>query len=193
MNRSKGRLWDIDGNEYVDVLNGFGMNCSGDKPDFINEARHKQLDQGYEIGPQHPLAGEVSRLFCELTGFDRAGLCNTGSEAVMAAMRIARTVTGPQHGRCRSRPYHGTFDEVLVRPAATHAASRLRPASCRHVRRAFCVLDYGTPESLEIIRANADELAAVLVETGAEPPPGLPAGGVPPRGAYDHRSGAEPA
>ena len=93
--KSKGsRMWDLDGNEYVDVLNGFGMNMFGWQPDFMNDAVRKQLDLGYEIGPQHPLAGEVSKLLCELTGFDRAGLCNTGSEAVMAALRIARTVTG---------------------------------------------------------------------------------------------------
>ncbi|MEI4872863.1 peptide synthetase, partial [Klebsiella pneumoniae] len=57
VDRSKGsRVWDIDGNEYVDVLNGFGMNMFGWQPDFINEALHRQLDRGYEIGPQHPLA-----------------------------------------------------------------------------------------------------------------------------------------
>ena len=166
VNRSKGsRLWDIDGNEYVDVLNGFGMNLFGWRPDFINEALHAQLDQGYEIGPQHALTGEVSQLICELTGFDRVGLCNTGSEAVMAAMRIARTVTGRDTVVLFSGSYHGTFDEVLVRAGRDHrgmpAAPGILPGMFGEVR----VLDYGTPESLEFIRANAGDLAAVLVET----------------------------
>ena len=55
------RIWDIDGNEYVDVLNGFGMNLFGWQPDFVLDAVRKQLDLGYEIGPQHPLAGEVAQ------------------------------------------------------------------------------------------------------------------------------------
>jgi acyl carrier protein len=129
--RSKGaHLWDLDGHEYVDVLNGFGMNLFGWQPDFVNDAVRRQLDLGYEIGPQHPLAGEVAQLVCELTGFDRAGLCNTGSEAVMAAVRIARTVTGRNTVVLFTGSYHGTFDEVLVRAGKAAKGCRQRPASC---------------------------------------------------------------
>ena len=67
--RSKGAyLWDIDGNEYVDVTCGFGSNFVGHTVDFMVEAMQEQLAIGYEIGPQTPLAGEVAKLFCELTG-----------------------------------------------------------------------------------------------------------------------------
>ena len=101
---------------------------------------------------------------CELTGFDRAGLCNTGSEAVMAALRIARTVTGRSTVVLFTGSYHGTFDEVLVRAGRSAkgmpAAPGILPGMFGDVR----VLDYGTPEALEFIRANADDLAAVLVE-----------------------------
>src|SRR5690606_26946589 len=94
VDRSQGsRVHDIDGNEYIDALNGFGMNLFGWQPPFVLDAGRRQLDLGYEIGPQHPLAGEVARQVCAMTGFDRAGLCNTGSEAVMGAIRVARTVT----------------------------------------------------------------------------------------------------
>lgn len=163
--RSKGsRLWDIDGNEYVDTLNGFGMNLFGWTPDFINEAVKKQLDLGYEIGPQHPLAADVTRLLCELTGFDRAGLCNTGSEAVMAALRIARTVTGRSTVVLFTGSYHGTFDEVLVRAGRNAKGMSAAPGVLQGMFGDVRVLDYGTPEALEFIRANADDLAAVLVE-----------------------------
>ncbi|MGK6309021.1 amino acid adenylation domain-containing protein [Variovorax sp. DT-64] len=163
--RSKGsRLWDIDGNEYVDTLNGFGMNLFGWTPDFINEAVKKQLELGYEIGPQHPLAADVTRLLCELTGFDRAGLCNTGSEAVMAALRIARTVTGRSTVVLFTGSYHGTFDEVLVRAGRNAKGMSAAPGVLQGMFGDVRVLDYGTPEALEFIRANADDLAAVLVE-----------------------------
>jgi glutamate-1-semialdehyde aminotransferase/acyl carrier protein len=163
--RSKGaRMWDLDGNEYVDVLSGFGMNMFGWQPQFIVDAVKKQLDLGYEIGPQHPLAAEVARGICELTGFDRAALCNTGSEAVMGTMRIARTVTGRTTIAIFTGAYHGIFDEVIVRGTkklrAVPAAPGIMPSSAQNV----LVLDYGTPESMEIIKARAGELAAVLVE-----------------------------
>jgi glutamate-1-semialdehyde aminotransferase/acyl carrier protein len=163
--RSKGsRMWDLDGNEYVDVLSGFGMNMFGWQPDFVIDAVKKQLDAGYEIGPQHPLAGEVAAGICKLTGFDRAALCNTGSEAVMGTMRIARTVTGRSLIAIFTGAYHGIFDEVIVRGTkklrAVPAAPGIMPSSAQNV----LVLDYGTPESMEIIKARAGELAAVCVE-----------------------------
>jgi glutamate-1-semialdehyde aminotransferase len=157
-------MWDLDGNEYVDVLNGFGMNLFGWAPDFINDAVRKQLDEGYDIGPQHPIAGEVTKLVCELTGFDRAGLCNTGSEAVMAAVRIARTVTGRSTIVLFTGSYHGTFDEVVVRAGRGGKGIPGAPGIMSGMFDDVRVLDYGTPESLEFIRANADDLAAVLVE-----------------------------
>ncbi len=163
--RSKAsRVWDIDGNEYVDVLNGFGMNMFGWQPDFINDAVKRQLDIGYEIGPQHPLAAEVTARICELTGFDRAALCNTGSEAVMAAVRIARTQTGRSTVVLFSGSYHGTFDEVLVRAGRGARGIPATPGVMSGMFGDVRVLDYGTPESLDFIRENADDLAAVLVE-----------------------------
>ena len=83
---------------------------------------------------------------------DRVAFCNTGSEAVMAAMRIARTVTGRDKIAMFTGAYHGIFDEVLVRVHAKRdelpLARRSRPASCREACENMLVLDYGTPESL---------------------------------------------
>jgi amino acid adenylation domain-containing protein len=163
--RSRGsHVVDIDGNEYVDALNGFGMSMFGWQPEFVTRAVKEQLEKGYEIGPQHPLAGEVAKLICEFTGFDRAGLCNTGSEAVMGAMRIARTVTGRGTIATFNGSYHGIFDEVIVRGTkklkAVPAAPGIMPSSAQNV----LVLDYGTPESLAILKARADELAGIMVE-----------------------------
>ncbi|MEO6238618.1 MAG: amino acid adenylation domain-containing protein [Vicinamibacterales bacterium] len=165
VDRSKGsRLWDVDGNEYVDVLCGFGSGFFGWQPDFVTDAVKSQIDRGLEIGPQHPLAGEVARSLCAMTGFDRAAFCNTGSEAVMGAMRIARTVTGRDTIVIFSGAYHGIFDEVIVRGTKSlrtlPAAPGILASACQNV----LVLDYGTDESLEIIRSKATQLAAVMVE-----------------------------
>jgi amino acid adenylation domain-containing protein len=163
--RSKGpNVWDLDGNPYIDVLNGFGMNLFGWQPQFVVDAVLKQIDLGYEIGPQHPLAGEVADLICQVTGFDRAGLCNTGSEAVMGAVRIARTVTGRTKIALFTGSYHGIFDEVIVRGTKKLRAVPAAPGIMPNTAENVLVLDYGTPESLEILRTHADELAAVLIE-----------------------------
>jgi amino acid adenylation domain-containing protein len=165
VNKSKGsRLWDIDGNEYIDALNGFGSNLLGYQPEPVTRALHQQIERGYEIGPQHELAGTVCKLICEFTGFDRAALCNTGSEAVLGAMRIARTVTGRSTIVAFSGSYHGIVDEVIVRGTkklkSFPAAPGIMPEAVQHM----LILDYGTEESLEIIKERAQDLAAVLVE-----------------------------
>lgn len=165
VDRSKGsKIWDIDGNEYLDVLNGFGAILFGHGPDYVQKAILDQLDKGFEIGPQHVLAGEVCELLCELTGHERAALCNTGSEAVMGALRMARTVTGRSLVVSFNNSYHGIFDEVIVRGSNNQksypAAAGIMPSSVENL----LVLEYGTEESLEIIRERRDELAAVLVE-----------------------------
>ena len=163
--RSKGsHVWDIDGHEYVDALNGFGTSLFGWQPDFVVQAVKQQIDDGYEIGPMHPLAGEVSQLVCELTGHDRAALCNTGSEAVLGAMRIARTATGRETIVVFSGSYHGINDEVIVRGTKKLRAVPAAPGILRNTAEKVLVLDYGTPETLQIIRERAHELAAVLVE-----------------------------
>ncbi|MFA6229093.1 MAG: amino acid adenylation domain-containing protein [Rhodanobacter sp.] len=163
--RSRGaHLWDLDGNEYVDALNGFGMSLFGWQPDFVLDAVRRQLDLGYEIGPQHPLSGEVARLVCEITGHDRAALCNTGSEAVLGALRIARTVTGRSTVVLFNGSYHGIIDEVIVRGTKKLRAVPAAPGIMRNTAENVLVLDYGTPESLQIIRERAHELAAVLIE-----------------------------
>ncbi|PHQ68002.1 MAG: hypothetical protein COB93_10725, partial [Sneathiella sp.] len=93
--KSKGsRLLDIDGNEYIDILNGFGPGFLGHSPDIVVEAVSNQLETGFEVGPQSLVAMEAAKLFCDVTGNDRTSFVCTGSEAVQAAMRLARTVTG---------------------------------------------------------------------------------------------------
>ncbi|MEO6828388.1 MAG: aminotransferase class III-fold pyridoxal phosphate-dependent enzyme, partial [Acidobacteriaceae bacterium] len=161
------KLWDIDGNEYVDLLNGFGPTMFGHSPDFVAKAVQDQLAEGFAIGPQTPLAGRAADLLAEMTGAERVTFCNTGSEAVMAAMRIARTVTGRDRVVFFSGDYHGQFDEVLVKQLKRKGEFSVQPAA-PGIPRAnlgnITVLDYGTEESLHYIEQHANELAAVLIE-----------------------------
>ncbi len=160
------RLRDIDCNEYVDLTMGFGTNLLGHSPAFITAALQEQLRRGVEVGPQSPLAGQVAALLCELTGTERAAFTNTGSEAVLAAVRLARTVTGRTRiATCGG--FHGINDEVLVRANVVDGQRRsvpVAPGIPEHIVRDVLVVDYGTAEGLELLRAHAHELAAVLVE-----------------------------
>ncbi len=160
------RMWDIDGNEFIDLTMGFGTNLLGHAPEFIKDAIAAQLARGIEVGPSTPLAGNVAELITELTGADRVAFCNTGSEAVLAAIRLARTVTGRTRIATTSG-FHGICDEVLVRANVVDGVRRsvpVAPGIPDHVVRDVLVVDYGTPESLQILRDHAHELAAVLVE-----------------------------
>ena len=161
------RIWDIDGNEYIDLVNGYGVTFFGHTPDFIIRAVEAQLRKTVAIGPQTPLAGEVCALVCELVGMERAALCNTGSEAVLAAIRMARTVTGKRRLATFSGHYHGIFDEVLVKGVNVRGGKKALPISPgirADVVADVLVMDYGKPSAFDELRANAHEIALVMVE-----------------------------
>ena len=175
--RSKdAKIWDIDSNEYVDITMGFGTYFFGHSPDWLIDAVEKQLRTGVEIGPQSPIAGKLAKAICDLTGMERATFCNTGSEAVMAAMRLARTITGRNRIAYFTGDYHGMFEEVLVRGAwvdGIYKAQPIAPGIPQSLVENMLVLDYADPASLEILRAHAHELAAVMVEPVQSRAPGV--------------------
>ncbi len=162
------RIWDVDGNEYVDLSMGFGSLLFGHSPPFVIEALRRQVARGLQIGLQSPLAGEATRLICEMTGMERATFFNSGTEAVMTSIRLARTVTGRGRIAIFKGSYHGFFDEVLVDggpgPDGGRCSFPLVPGVSPWVADSVLVLDYGRPESLDVLRGCAGELAAVLVE-----------------------------
>jgi glutamate-1-semialdehyde 2,1-aminomutase len=161
------KVWDVDGNEYIDLIMGFGINLLGHNPSFIKQAIIEQLDRGIEIGVHSQLAGEVAQLIRELTGMERVTLSNTGTEAVMTAIRIARAATGRNKIAIFSGSYHGHSDATLVDLKQING-------NLQTVAKAdgipdgvvgdTLVLDYGHDDSLAAIKNHHSELAAVLVE-----------------------------
>ena len=103
-----------------------------------------------------------------MTGNERMSFCNTGSEAVLAAFRVARTVTGRNKIVSFAGDYHGLFDEVLVKGSRSKAgvpgSAPVAPGIPRESVSNMIVLEYGEANSLEWIRQNAGDLAAVIVE-----------------------------
>ncbi|WP_375687046.1 amino acid adenylation domain-containing protein [Pseudooceanicola sp. LIPI14-2-Ac024] len=166
--RSKGAyIHDLDGNDFVDLVNGFGQTAFGHSPDFVVDAVTRQMERGFPIGPQADMAGPVAEKFARAVGHERVTFCNTGSEAVMAAMRVARTVTGRDLVVVFDKDYHGQFDEVLVRGRAKAGDPRPLPVAPGIPRSGLAnmiVLPYGQPAAMEWIRANISEVAAIIVE-----------------------------
>lgn len=161
-------MWDVDGNRYVDIAMGFGSLLFGHSPAFINDAIREQLERGAQVGPQSPLPGEVARLISELTGAERVAFCNSGTEAIMTALRLARTVTGRDKIAVFSGSFHGTFDGVLVRaPGGADPglqAVPMAPGVPAHMVDHVLILPYNSLESVARLEPHAHELAAVLVE-----------------------------
>nr|QKW94363.1 aminotransferase [Stigmatella erecta] len=156
---------DVDGNSYLDFTMGFGAHFFGHSPDFVTNAVKAQIERGVPIGPQSPLAGRVAELICELTGHARVTFCNTGTEATMTAVRLARAKTGRDKVVIFRNSYHGTFDAFLARGSASSDESR--PASLGtpgSLVKDTVVLDYCEQSALDYIERHAKEIAAVLAE-----------------------------
>ncbi|MDZ8257274.1 aminotransferase class III-fold pyridoxal phosphate-dependent enzyme [Nostoc sp. ChiQUE01b] len=162
------RLWDVDGNEYVDISMGFGTLLFGHSPSFAIAAIQEQSKQGILHGPQSRLAGQLAELICELTSAERTAFCNDGTEAVMGAVRIARSVTGRSKIALFAGSYHGGSDGVLVKGVTTNDGTLhsvpMTSGIPSYLAEDVMVLEYGTPESLNILKDHAHNLAAILVE-----------------------------
>ncbi|MCH8496464.1 MAG: aminotransferase class III-fold pyridoxal phosphate-dependent enzyme, partial [Balneolales bacterium] len=158
---------DIDGNKLLDITMGFGVSLFGNKPDFIEKALRDEMQRGIGVGAMSYRAGRVARKFCELTGHQRVAFFNSGSEAVMNALRIARTYTKRNLVVQFSGAYHGNSDPILgvsIQKDGRSGAMPMSPGMPESYYADHIVLDYDSPESLSEIASRASEIAAVIVE-----------------------------
>jgi glutamate-1-semialdehyde aminotransferase len=151
------RVWDIDNNEYIDFGLGFGVHLFGHRPDFLVEAMRRRIDAGMPMGFQSDVAREMAEKISIMTSCERVAYTNTGTEAVMGALRLARAVTGRTKVVVFTNAYHGSYDTTV--PAIGSVLGVTTGAAADTV-----LLEYGTDASLETIKELAPVLAAVLVE-----------------------------
>ena len=126
---------------------------------------------------------------------ERATFCNTGSEAVMAAMRLARTVTGRDRIAYFTGDYHGMFEEVLVRGAwidGVYKAQPVAPGIPQSLVDNILVLDYADPASLEILRSPCPRTRRGDGRTRAKPRARSAAARVHARSPRHHRNAPAP-
>lgn len=168
------KIWDLDGNEYIDISMGFGVQLFGHEPGFLQEAMAESLSRGIRIGPQSDMAGEVASLISELAGVERVAFCSSGTEAIMTALRLARTFTGRNKVAIFRDSYHGHFDGVLgeVNDDPWKVMPRVAGITPGMVSD-LAFFEYGSAEALELLRGRLHEFAAVLVEPVQSRNPGL--------------------
>ncbi len=172
--RSKGAyVFDIDGNRFVDTAMGFGVYLFGHGYAAIEAAIDEARLAGRPIGPQSRDAGAVAEALCRLTEFERAAFCNTGTEAIMTALRLARAGTRRSAVALFSGSYHGHFDGVLGASGGALAAIPAAPGVTSAFVSDLLVLDYGAEAALDALDKHGSQLAAVLVEPVQSRAPGL--------------------
>lgn len=151
------RVWDIDDNEYIDFGLGFGVHLFGHRPKFLVEAMQRRIDKGTPMGFQSDVANDVASKIAKMVGAERVAYANTGTEAVMGAMRLARAATGKTKIALFASSYHGSHDATLPSIGITRGVPQATLEDT-------VVLEYGSASALEQLEARADEIAGVLIE-----------------------------
>ncbi len=168
------RVWDVDGNEYIDCINNFTSLIHGHAHPLLVEAAARQLSLGSAFGLPTESEIELAELLVSrLPSADQIRFANSGTEAVMMALKAARAFTGrPKIAKCEGA-YHGSYDyaEVSLDPTP-EAWGGNSPVSVAYAK--------GTPENVladvvtipfndteaavSLIREQGSELACVLVD-----------------------------
>jgi glutamate-1-semialdehyde 2,1-aminomutase len=169
VNRAAGsHVWDVDGNEYVDYVCTWGPAIHGHAFPPIIRAVQAAAEQGTSFGIPNPLEVTMARLVCEaVPGVAKVRLCNSGTEACMSAIRLARGFTRRDKIIKFDGCYHGHADSLLVR-AGSGALTFGHPDSAG-VPAAFTqhtiVLPFNDPEAVSAaFAANKDQVAGIIVE-----------------------------
>jgi glutamate-1-semialdehyde 2,1-aminomutase len=106
--------WDIDGNKYLDLHAGFGANVFGHGHPVIVSALNEQAQRGSHYAHPTKALGDYSAIVCDRFGLQQMRMCNSGSEATMEALRLARVFTGRSKIVRMEGAYHGHHDLVLM-------------------------------------------------------------------------------
>jgi glutamate-1-semialdehyde 2,1-aminomutase len=162
------KVWDVDGNEYIDYVGSWGPAILGHAPGVIINAVREAAARGLSFGIPNPLEVEMAELLCKwMPAIEKVRMVNSGTEATMSCLRLARAFTGRDKIIKFDGCYHGHVDALLVK-TGSGALTHRRPDSAG-VPQAFVDLTISLPfNNAELVRAafrqNKNEIAAVLLE-----------------------------
>lgn len=168
LSRGKGsRVWDVDGNEFVDLVCSWGPLILGHCHPAVEEAVLAAARRGLSFGANTEAEVELAELVCRMTGIEMVRMVNSGTEAVMSALRLARGATGRSKLIKFAGCYHGHCDAMLVK-AGSGALTGGAPDSAgvpAELAGDTLTAQYNDLASVRrLLDANPGQVAAIIVE-----------------------------
>jgi len=162
------RIWDVDGNEYIDYVGSWGPTILGHSSKVVVEAVRDAATRGLSFGIPNPLEVEMAELICGwMPAMEKVRMVNSGTEATMSCIRLARAFTRRDKIVKFDGCYHGHADALLVK-AGSGALTHGQPSSAG-VPSAFADLTISLPfNNAELLRKtfreNKNQIASVIIE-----------------------------
>lgn len=161
------KIVDVDGNEYIDMVLSYGPMILGHRHDKVERSIKKALKKGYTFGASTNKEIKLAKMVCDaFPGMDKVRFVNSGTEAVLSAIRLARAYTGHNKIIKFSGCYHGHTDALLV-AAGSGLATLSLPGSAGVPDEAVkntLIAEFNKLESVEKHIENHPDIAAVIVE-----------------------------
>ena len=160
-------ITDVDGNDYVDFVLSYGPMILGHRHRKVQKAIDKALKNGYTFGASTENEIKLAKIVCDaFPGMDKVRFVNSGTEAVLSALRLARAFTGKDKIIKFSGCYHGHSDALLV-AAGSGLATLSLPGSKGVPEGAVkntLIANYNDLESVKVHFENHNDIAAVIIE-----------------------------
>ena len=162
------KIYDVDGNEFIDYIGSWGPHIFGHNPSFIKEALLNAIENGTSFGAPTELEVKTAKLITELVpSVEMVRMVNSGTEATMSAVRVARGYTGKEKIIKFEGCYHGHADFFLIKAGsgALTLGVPTSPGVTKGNAEDTLVADFNDIESVKkTVRANKGEIAAVIIE-----------------------------
>ena len=160
-------VWDVDGKEYIDLIGSWGPLILGHCCEAVEQAVSDAIRKGLSFGAPTAAEVDMAQLVCKMTGTQMVRMVNSGTEAVMSALRLARGATGRSKIIKFAGCYHGHSDSMLVK-AGSGALTGGAPDSAgvpAEIAGDTLTANYNDLSSVEaLMKANPGQVAAVIVE-----------------------------
>lgn len=167
--KAKGsHIWDIDGNEYVDFVSSWGPLILGHAREEIVEAVQKAAKLGTSYGAPTLIENEMAELITSMVpSVEKVRMVNSGTEATMSALRLARGYTGKDLVVKFAGCYHGHADSFLIKAGSGAITLGLpdSPGVTKASAKDTLTAEYNNLESVEkLFHERGDEIAAIILE-----------------------------
>ncbi|MEJ6735636.1 MAG: glutamate-1-semialdehyde 2,1-aminomutase [Flavobacteriales bacterium] len=168
MESAKGsKIYDVDGNEYIDLVLSYGPMILGHGNEKVLAAVQKQVSTGFTFGASTEDEIKLAKIVCDaFPGMDKVRFVNSGTEAILSAIRLARAFTGKNHILKFAGCYHGHSDALLV-AAGSGLVTLSIPGSAGVPNDAVkntLIAEYNDIESVKKHILECDDIAAVFIE-----------------------------